>query len=511
MGDGLELRDLVGIINRQRKLIAYVFSLAIIIALLFNNLVSPTYEANVIMRVKYSKGSNELVGTLSPDDLMKQQIFTYAEIIKSRVVIEETIDRVYGDATKKPTYTELVKVINAEPVKNTEILNLSVQLASAEESQKVANTLVEVFKERLVEIVRFEGKEVRIFLERRLGEAKKELDVAEKELVEYKKKQSTMSVNSQADMYMDKQTVLIKESAENQVAMASSQAKLDSVNKQLSLQKTGYIADNPLIQQYKTKLAEQEVEFVGLRKIYTVNHPTVIAAQATIAETKSKLKIEITKVVNLESVSSNPVHQALIQSKVQAEVDLAVARVQKVVFDRLTAEGKNELGLLPAKEQGLARLLLEYSLAENSYSMLAKKFEDSRISEMTQPTNVQVVDLAPLPENPIKPRRLINLVVAALLGLFSGITAAFIAEYFYKTIDTVEDVKRHLGIRTVASIPSYGVKSQKITSFWNKTFWIKILEEVWSFGEKIPETIVLNTSKGRHSQRRKQRRRPIDG
>ena len=467
MNEGLELRDLVEIIKRHRKLIGYILCIAIMIALAINNVTPPTYEANVTMRVKYSRGGgNELIGTASPDELMRQQIYTYAEIVKSRAVIETVIDKEYGDAVNKPSYEELTKCIDVQAVNNTEILNVSVQLGSAEKTQKVANALVGAFNERLTEIVRLEGKEARVFLGERLAEAKSDLDKAEKALVEYKKSKETVSATSQTNLYLDRQSALIKQDTDNQLALAASRARTNAVSKQLSSQSPGVIADNSLIQQYKSRLADQEIELVGLRKTLTANHPKVAALQANIAETKSRLRAEIDKVVKLEAASSNPVHQTLLQNKAQAEGDLAVANAQKTALERLKEEGKKELLQLPAKEQGLARLMLDYSVREGAYTMLAKRYEEARISEATQPTNVQVVDMAALPEKPVKPRRLVNLAVAVLLGLFIGTSAAFMAEYFYKTIDTTEDVKRYLGINVIGSIPRYHAQQRKTTSWW---------------------------------------------
>ena len=78
-----------------------------------------------------------------------------------------------------------------------------------------------------------------------------------------------------------------------------------------------------------------------------------------------------------------------------------------------------------------------------------------RIVEMTQPTNIQLVDNAAIPDAPIMPRRLVNLAVAAVLGLFAGMSVAFISDYFFKTIDTVEDMRRFLGVEVIGSIPGY--------------------------------------------------------
>ena len=265
---------------------------------------------------------------------------------------------------------------------------------------------------------------------------------------------------------------LVRQDSENRLALAAGAARVQTNAGQMSRQSPGAIADNALIQQLKNRLAEQEVEMAGLRKTLTANHPRVTTLQATLAETRNKLKAEVAKVINQESPSVSPVHQTLLQNRIQAESDLAVAGAQRSAIDRMQEESKRELLLLPAKEQGLARLLLDYSIAEQTYTMLAKKYEEARISEVTQPTNAQVVDMASLPETPVKPRKMLNLAVGLLLGLFSGVTGTFIAEYFYKTIDTARDVRKYLGLEVIGGIPGAPLSAKTEQSCWARWFGI---------------------------------------
>ncbi|MCP6658170.1 hypothetical protein NL521_30000, partial [Klebsiella pneumoniae] len=66
--------------------------------------------------------------------------------------------------------------------------------------------------------------------------------------------------------------------------------------------------------------------------------------------------------------------------------------------------------------------------------MLAKRYEEARISEVMEPTDVQIIDEAIFPDEPIKPKKLLNTVIAAILGIFVGVGLAFLSEYMNKTI-----------------------------------------------------------------------------
>lgn len=108
---------------------------------------------------------------------------------------------------------------------------------------------------------------------------------------------------------------------------------------------------------------------------------------------------------------------------------------------------------MPAKEQGLARVMRDVSVAQEIYIMLAKRHEEARISEVMQPTDVQVIDTADLPDKPVKPKKARNVVAAAMLGIFAGLAWAFFQEYMDKSIRTPEDVRQYLDLPILGSIP----------------------------------------------------------
>ena len=85
--------------------------------------------------------------------------------------------------------------------------------------------------------------------------------------------------------------------------------------------------------------------------------------------------------------------------------------------------------------------------------MLAKRYEEARISEVMQPTDAQVVNPAVEPDQRIRPRRTLNVAIASILGLFCGLGAAFFLEYMNRTIRTTDDVKEYLGLPVLGAIP----------------------------------------------------------
>lgn len=459
----LDLKDIIRTIRKRRKVIIYIFLAMVITTAIVSLLIPPTYEAETTVRIKQPKGlANSLLGDLPIGNAgnTKQLMSTYAEILKSRTVVQSVIDSTQTQKEEKPTYEDMLKIITTQPLKDTELLKVKVQAKSPEEAQFVANTLVGTFIDRLTALVRFEQRTVREFIGERLNESQKELTAAENALAKYKKEQKIVAPTDEVKAMVDKTTTMSKLSAENQIAFATANAKLEGIRQQLSTEKAGLIADSPLIQQFKTKLAELEIERVALQQNYTDKNPKVIANHAAINETRNKLSAEVAKVISADAPSSSPIHQALLQSRIQSEVEAAVASGQKQAIDRLLAESEQELSKLPIKEQGFVRVMRDANVAQEIYIMLAKRHEEARISEVMEPTEVQIIDIAIAPEEPIKPRKTLNVLIAAVLGLFLGIGAAFALEYINKTIRDADDVTHYLDLPVLGSIPDFDSKTE---------------------------------------------------
>lgn len=459
----IDLRDVIKTLRKHHRMILRIFFSITIAAAIISFLIPSTYEAETTMRIKPPKGLSDSVLAELPigggPTATKQLMATYAEILLSRTVVQTVIDTTQSWQAELPLYEDFIKQIKTQPVKDTEILKIQVRAKSPEEAQYIANFLVNTFLDRMTQLVRGEKKTVREFIGQRLQESKRELEGAEDALETYKREQKIAAPDNEVKALVDRMSDIAKAAADNQVAMVTAQARLASVNQQIGEEKPGFIADSPLIQQYKGKLADLEVEQVGLIRLYTDKHPKVASNRAAIAETRSKLATEIARVISADSPSANPIHQALLQGKIQAETDLVVASTQQQAIQKLMDDSEKKLDLLPGKQQGLARVMRDADVAQEIYVMLAKRFEEARIGEVMEPTEIQVIDPAIPPEKPIWPKKLLIIAIAAVLGFICGTGTAFFKDYINRSINNAEDVQRYLEVPVVGNIPDFNKES----------------------------------------------------
>lgn len=142
-----------------------------------------------------------------------------------------------------------------------------------------------------------------------------------------------------------------------------------------------------------------------------------------------------------------------------------VAKSRAVMADaikRLGLEGKvttalvqGKLTVTPVRDTEI----LSFTIQDENPAMAAKWADavaeafKEQIKTYMKVENVVVVDAATVPTSPIKPRPLMNVAIAIVLGAMAAVGLTFLLEYLDTSIKSPEDVTRHVGIPVLGIIP----------------------------------------------------------
>jgi capsular exopolysaccharide synthesis family protein len=85
--------------------------------------------------------------------------------------------------------------------------------------------------------------------------------------------------------------------------------------------------------------------------------------------------------------------------------------------------------------------------------MLVGKLQDLRIRERANRSFTRIIETAGVPAGPIRPRKVVNVLLATLAGCFFGICMAFLQEFLDDRINSAEDSDRMVGLPGLAHIP----------------------------------------------------------
>lgn len=120
--------------------------------------VTPLYSATAKMYVNNASDSAIRNEYITSADLTASQnlVNTYIAILQTADTMEAVVER----AGVSYSYQELMKMVSANAVNNTEVFSVTVTAPDPQEAQHIANTITQVLPDRIAEVV--EGSSVRI-------------------------------------------------------------------------------------------------------------------------------------------------------------------------------------------------------------------------------------------------------------------------------------------------------------------------------------------------------------
>lgn len=141
-------------------------------------------------------------------------------------------------------------------------------------------------------------------------------------------------------------------------------------------------------------------------------------------------------------------------------------RIKKAAESRLTYLNKRifrltrninglraQLQKLPSEEQKLAELTRQRKIKEQIYSKLLLDYQEVQLSEAVEAEDVDILDPAIPPEYPTNRGKKRMAMLGAFFALVMGLSVAVVLEFLDKSIKTPEDVKKHLKLPLLGTIP----------------------------------------------------------
>nr|WP_238558679.1 polysaccharide biosynthesis tyrosine autokinase [Paraburkholderia phenoliruptrix] len=108
---------------------------------------------------------------------------------------------------------------------------------------------------------------------------------------------------------------------------------------------------------------------------------------------------------------------------------------------------------LPDAQQDIVRLMLDVQVNTDLYTSLLNNFQQLQLVKAGKTGNVRLVDQASIPEDPVKPKRVLVIAGAALVGVFLGVVVAFVRNMLFRGISDPNEIERRSGLHVYSTIP----------------------------------------------------------
>src|SRR5437870_3032780 len=225
-------------------------------------------------------------------------------------------------------------------------------------------------------------------------------------------------------------------------------ARADQIRLEGQLQQVDQIGNNidallaipgisaaPMVAAARSNIIQIEANITTLALRYKEKHPKMMAAKASLAEAKVKLREAVLaqRPILRNTLEQIKATEASLQQALQAQQGVAVN------LNR-TAIGYQELARQAETDRAL-------------YESVLRQIQDTNLAKDVKANAVSVIEHSPLPNFPVSPRPTKTILLGLLGGLAVGLAFVFGVDALDRSIKTVDQAESTLGLPVFAAVP----------------------------------------------------------
>jgi succinoglycan biosynthesis transport protein ExoP len=328
-------------------------------------------------------------------------------------------------------------------------------------STELANLVPAVLQDRSNRVRREGASGLRSYVNDQLAQSEARLKDSEDKLRAYKESHKVSSLEGESAETLQKLTqaeILLNTTRSDR---AAAERSLRAVRGTIATQRQGIVPNvtntaSLSSQGMKQRLVTLQQQYAQLSvQGYASDHPRMVQLRQEITQAKQTLATEAANLTR-SGATSDPI-ATLDQYSQQAlalQVQVQSLRAREASLQRTVSEYKGQLTRLPNLEVGLARLTRERDANQKTYTSLLDNRESIRVAQGNQVPNARVVDWAEVPQDPIFPRKLLNLALALVLGLMVGSGVGLYQESGRTGLRSVVVFEDQIGWPVLARVPA---------------------------------------------------------
>ena len=491
--DTIDLREYWRILVKRKWIVVSVLAIVAVATLLSTMLMLPVYRSTATIQITPPNSQILEFADFSPEGqgyLAQQQFYTTQyEILRSRELAEAVVraegvedhPQLNGEIRQRSLIGELRALpgairsaltpsatptaetlspeqirerairraggalrsrLTVEPVRNSNLVNVSVEAFDSEFAARMANALVEEYMRSTMQRRFQAGSEARDFLEDQLAEMRVELERADQALLDFAQRNQVADLEQRIEMA----TSTLEDLNARLSSVETELVQLDSFRRMIE---NGQAADinlvneNEDIRALRQQRAQLATEYASLSQRFKDDYPTLV-------ELRNQMDT--------------------ISDQIAEERTLAIRGILSR-YNSLTAEAESlrdaiesrEASILGLNQQGVQYNILkrEFETNRELYDGLLQRMKEIGVAAGVQENNIAMIDAALPPGGPFKPNLSRNLALAMVLGLMAGVGLALVLEFFDSTVHRTEDVEALTGRPVLGLVPMVKPKQMR--------------------------------------------------
>ena len=455
MGFGLD--DVLRLLRRWWWVIASFIIASLLLTFYFVSKVTPVYLATSSIEVKQQERQIFSQESEVESFVVDSEFFdTQIQLLQSKTLAGDIVDQFNltsdpefssleensRDAKRRLAVEKFSSKLGVAAVGRSRLIKVSFEHTNPNTAAKIANAITDSFITYNLERKYNATSYARDFIEDRLKSTKDILEISERELVEYAADNNLVNLsdgqgNVSAGLLESESLIALNAELLNaRTQRIETELKYNIAETQktpISVEEGRVLAD---LRRSHTQLT---TEYIENSATYVPEFPLMVELQARIDYLANQIEIETTL------LKGNTI------ASLKRDYDIALATEQDLQarFDSV----KGSFGDIRDKSVEYNILKREVDTNRSQYDALLQRLKEVSIADDVGSNLISLVDRAQPPRRPFKPRVLLSLLIAGILGSFMGTALVFAIEFIDDRIKSPDDVKQKLGYVVMGVIP----------------------------------------------------------
>lgn len=458
------LRDVLTVLFKRKVFILVFIAVVFGVVLIGNYVWPPTFESVAKVRLVRGRTTSQPDPTVIHSDagmlmmqLSREDVYSEIDLIYANDVLREVVEKTDLDETMQRGFSPtqlgaraireleyalalkqrpepfdaavmaLEKALHVDADDKKYVFDIRCRLGDPHLAHDVLEALLESYRQKHVEV--FDQPGSMAFFDEQVARLSKALNEAQQKLETFRGEHQVVSLEAEKELlltqYTEARKLLLQLTESEEAAELAAAGEADQVLTGTLSGKT----ENTVVTELQLRLLELILERNRITENLGPKHPQVVAIHNEIGRAAARLTdaIEATRATTQAKITD--LQQRLQElNKVQGELE-DLERVVETTSDTLV-----------------------YYTQKREEAMVADAMKNKQIS------SIRIVERPTVPVNPIRPRKLANLLIALVVGIIGGIALAFFLEYLDHGLKTPEDVEFYLKVPPLASFFHTGRK-----------------------------------------------------
>jgi len=445
----MNLSQFILILQAHRKVILYILSITVVVALVVSLVLPKQYKATASVVLNY-KASDPVTGLVVAPQALPGFMPTQVAIINSPSVALGVIDSLklvdqqeVKDAYQSDNHGDmdirnwlavvLLKKLDAVASKESSVIDITFKAQDPQFAALVANAFAASYQRVSMQLKLDPTRKASSYFNEQTKVLRDAYEQAQAKLSKYQEEHGITNIDNRTDVETNRLNDLSSQLVMAQAALSEAQSRSRQASAGGTVESPD-VNSNSLIQTLKSNLAASEARFEQVSKRLGVNHPDYLSAKAE----RDGLRAQLAAATS--SVSKSVGSTATILAKREAEI--------RADFE---AQKRKVLEMNRTRDE-LAVLSRELESAQRAYELNSQRFAQTSLEGQSNQSDISLLSAAVPPPNASSPKVLLNLILAIFVGGILGVLAALALELTNRRVRSEQDLTEELGLPVLGSI-----------------------------------------------------------